>query len=227
MAFPLLGLSYEERQKEELFWDNATYVKQIGTGNEKDNQGDEVMTQRKIAVLVGSLRKESFNRKMAKALIGLAPESLKLEIIEIGGLPFYSEDLDDNNPPIAWTEFRELLRKFDGVLFVTPEYNRSVPAVLKNAIDVASRPYGKSVWDGKPGAVISVSPGAIGGFGANHHLRQSLVFLNVPTMQQPEAYIGNAGSLFDENGNLASSIREFVSKYIHAFAVWVETNTKE
>ena len=182
------------------------------------------MKQKKIAVLVGSLRKESFNRKMAKALIALAPESLKLEIIEIGGLPLYNQDLDDN-PPAAWTEFRERLMKFDGVLFVTPEYNRSVPGVLKNAIDVGSRPYGKSVWDGKPGAVMSVSPGAIGGFGANHHLRQSLVFLNVPTMQQPEAYIGNAANLFDESGNLANdSIREFAAKYMHAFAAWVETN---
>ena len=182
------------------------------------------MTQRKIAVFVGSLRKESFNRKMAKALTALAPESLKLEIVEIGGLPLYDQDLDDN-PPAAWTEFRERLMKFDGVLFVTPEYNRSVPGVLKNAIDVGSRPYGKSVWDGKPGAVMSVSPGAIGGFGANHHLRQSLVFLNVPTMQQPEAYIGNAANLFDESGNLANdSIREFAAKYMHAFAAWVETN---
>ena len=182
------------------------------------------MTQRKIAVFVGSLRKESFNRKMAKALTALAPESLKLEIVEIGGLPLYDQDLDEN-PPTAWTQFRERLMKFDGVLFVTPEYNRSVPGVLKNAIDVGSRPYGKSVWDGKPGAVMSVSPGAIGGFGANHHLRQSLVFLNVPTMQQPEAYIGNAANLFDDSGNLANDgIREFAAKYMHTFAAWVETN---
>jgi chromate reductase len=183
------------------------------------------MTPKKIAVLVGSLRKQSLNRKMAKALTALAPESLKLEIIEIGGLPLYNEDLEDN-PPAAWVEFRDRLIKFDGVLFVTPEYNRSVPGVLKNAIDVGSRPYGKSVWAGKSGAVISVSPGAIGGFGANHHLRQSLVFLDIPTMQQPEAYIGNAANLFDEHGNLANdSIREFASKYMHAFAAWVETNT--
>jgi chromate reductase, NAD(P)H dehydrogenase (quinone) len=183
------------------------------------------MTQKKIAVIVGSLRKESFNRKMAMALTALAPESLKLEIVEIGGLELYNQDLEDN-PPAAWVEFRERLMKFDGVLFVTPEYNRSVPGVLKNAIDVGSRPYGKSVWDGKPGAVMSVSPGAIGGFGANHHLRQSLVFLNVPTMQQPEAYLGNAANLFDESGNLANhSIREFAANYIHAFAAWVETNT--
>lgn len=180
---------------------------------------------KRIAIIVGSLRKESFNRKMAKALIALAPESLNLEIIEIGILPLYDQDLEDN-PPNVWTEFRERLMKFDGVLFVTPEYNRSVPGVLKNAIDVGSRPYGKSVWDGKPGAVMSVSIGAIGGFGANHHLRQSLVFLNVPTMQQPEAYIGNAANLFDESGNLSNdSIKEIATKYIHAFAAWVETNT--
>jgi chromate reductase len=180
---------------------------------------------KKIAVFVGSLRKESFNLKMGKALMALAPESLKLEIIEIGGLPLYNQDLEDD-PPALWVEFRERVRKFDGFLFITPEYNRSVPAALKNAIDVGSRPYGKSVWDGKPGAVMSVSTGAIGGFGANHHLRQSLVFINVPTMQQPEAYIGNAAALFDVNGNLANdSIREFVGKYIHAFAAWVETNT--
>ena len=184
------------------------------------------MTQKKIAVLVGSLRKGSFNRMMAHALTALAPESLKLEIIEIGGLPFYDQDIDDN-PPAAWVEFRERLMKFDGFLFVTPEYNRSVPGVLKNAIDVGSRPYGKSVWDGKPAAVMSVSPGAIGGFGANHHLRQSLVFLNVPTMQQPEAYIGNAASLFDKDGNLANdSFKEFATKYMQAFAAWVETVTK-
>ena len=175
------------------------------------------MAQKKIAVLVGSLRKESFNRKMAKALMKVSPDSLGLEIIEIGGLPLYNQDLDDN-PPAAWSEFRERLKKFDGVLFVTPEYNRSVPGVLKNAIDVGSRPYGKNSWVGKPGAVVSVSPGAIGGFGANHHLRQSLVFLNVPAMPQPEAYIGKAGHLFDERGDLFNeSTREFAVKFMNAF----------
>jgi chromate reductase len=183
------------------------------------------MTQKNIAVFVGSLRTESFNRKLAMALIALAPDSVKLEIVEIGGLTFYNEDLE-NDPPTAWVEFRKRVMTFDGVLFVTPEYNRSVPAALKNAMDVGSRPYGKSVWDRKPGAVMSVSPGAIGGFGANHHLRQSLVSLNVPTMQQPEAYIGNAANLFDESGNLANdSIRGFAAKYMQAFAAWVEANT--
>jgi len=183
----------------------------------------------KIAVFVGSLRKESFNRKMAKALIVLAPESLKLEIIEIGGLPLYNQDFDDEGKPLpAWSEFRNRVKIYEGVLFVTPEYNRSVPGVLKNALDVGSRPYGKSVWGGKPGAVISVSPGAIGGFGANHHLRQSLVFLDVPTMQQPEAYIGGAAQLFDANGGIANeTTREFLIKFMNAFAAWVVKNSSK
>ncbi len=179
------------------------------------------MAQKKIAVIVGSLRKGSYNRKMAKALIKLAPASLGLEMLEIGDLPLYDQDLDDD-PPAAWTGFRERLKKFDGVLFVTPEYNRSVPGVLKNAIDVGSRPYGQSVWGGKPGAVISVSPGAIGGFGANHHLRQSLVFLDVPAMQQPEAYIGGAAQLFDAGGNITNeTTRGFLMKFLEALAAWV------
>src|SRR5438270_1292616 len=159
------------------------------------------MKKYKIGVFVGSLRKESYNLKIAKALITLAPETLSLEIVNIGDLPLYNEDLE-KSLPLQWKTFREQLATFDGVLFVTPEYNRSVPAVLKNAIDVGSRPYGKNSWDGKPGAVVSVSPGNIGAFGANHHLRQSLVFINVPAMPQPEAYIGGAAKLFDQNGAL-------------------------
>ncbi len=183
------------------------------------------MKQKKIAVIVGSLRRESLNRKMAEVLSKIAPESLRLEIIEIGGLPHYNEDLE-KNPPAPWMEFRERLRSVDGFLFVTPEYNRSVPGLLKNAIDVGSRPYGQSVWNGKPGAVVSVSPGSIGGFGANHHLRQSFVFLNIPAMQQPEAYIGNAAGLFDEKGNFANdSIMTFARSYMDAFAAWVAAHT--
>jgi chromate reductase len=179
------------------------------------------MPQKKIAVIIGSLRKESFNRKMAKVLMALAPESMKMEIVEIGGLTLYNQDLDEN-PPAVWVEFREQLKKYDGVLFLTPEYNRSVPGVLKNAIDIGSRPYGKSVWDGKPGAVMSVSPGAIGGFAANHHLRQSLVFLNVPTMPQPEAYIGGAGQLFDPKDNITDEATQgFLEKFMNSFAAWV------
>jgi chromate reductase len=184
-----------------------------------------MMKSKNIAVIVGSLRKESFSRKIAKALSELAPESLTLEILEIGGLQMYNQDLEEI-PPAAWTEFRSRLKGFDGVLFVTPEYNRSVPAVMKNAIDIGSRPYGKNSWDGKPGGIVSVSPGALGGFGANHHLRQSLVFVNVPAMQQPEAYIGNAAKLFDNNGKLADeSTREYLRKFIDAFANWVVRNS--
>lgn len=185
------------------------------------------MTKFKIAVLVGSLRKESWNKKMAKALIKLAPASLELEIINIGDLPLYNEDLEHALPQ-EWERFRTQLVSFDGVLFVTPEYNRSVPAVLKNAIDVGSRPYGNNSWDGKPGAVVSVSPGNLSAFGANHHLRQSLVFINVPAMPQPEAYIGGAAKLFDENGNLINeSTKEFLKKFMEAFAKWVDTNAKK
>jgi chromate reductase len=176
-----------------------------------------------IVVIVGSLRKESFNRKMALAMSELAPASLNLEIVEIGQLPLYNQDLDPDNAPAPWKDFRARVKKADGVLFVTPEYNRSVPAALKNALDVGSRPYGQSVWDKKPAAVASVSPGAVGGFGANHHLRQSLVFLNMPTLQQPEAYIGGADKLFDASGKIANDgTRDFVTKFIGAFAAWVD-----
>jgi chromate reductase len=178
---------------------------------------------RKVAVLVGSLRRESFTRKIAMTLVKLAPTELQLEIVEIGGVSFYNQDLE-TAPPADWIAFRDKLRAADAVLFATPEYNRSVPGVLKNAIDVASRPKEDNVFNGKPGAVISVSPGALSAFGANHHLRQMLVFLNVPTMQQPEAYIGGVAKLFDEKGDLTNeSTRQFLKNFIDAFAKWVET----
>jgi chromate reductase, NAD(P)H dehydrogenase (quinone) len=177
---------------------------------------------RKIAVIVGSLQKNSLNRNIAKALAGLAPKTLALDILEIGQLQMYNQDLDAASPK-EWIDFREKIKGYDGVLFVTPEHNRSFPAVLKNALDVASRPWGQNVWDGKPGAVISVSPGNLGGFGANHHLRQVLSFLNVPTMAQPEAYVGSAMGLFDENGQLTDeSTRQHLTKFMEAYAVWVE-----
>ncbi len=180
---------------------------------------------RDVAVIVGSLRKDSLNRKMAHALAQVAPEALRLEIVEIRELSLYDQDLDPN-PPAPWVAFKERIQRADAVLFVTPEYNRSVPGVLKNAVDIASRPYGKSAWSGKPGAVISVSPGAIGGFGANHHLRQSLVFLDVPVLQQPEAYIGSAEGLFDEKGELANDrTRGHLRKFMQAFAAWIEANS--
>jgi chromate reductase len=181
-----------------------------------------------VCVLVGSLRKASFNKMLANTLISLAPSSLKLEIVEIGQLPLYNEDLETPAPPAPWTAFRQRIKAADAVLFVTPEYNRSVPAVLKNALDVGSRPYGGSVWDCKPGAVVSSSPGAIAAFGANHHLRQSLVFLNVPAMQQPEAYISHVDKLFDERGKLVSEgTRKFLQALMQAFANWIGTIRSE
>ena len=178
-------------------------------------------TNHKVAVLVGSLRKGSLNRRAAHALSGLAPQGMELQIVEIGDLPLYNQDLDDS-PPAPWARFREQIKGTDAVLFVTPEYNRSVPGVLKNAIDVGSRPYGQSVWSGKPGAVMSVAPGALGGFGANHHLRQSMVFLDVPMMQQPEAYVGGAANLFDDADAITNeSTRKFFANFINAFSAWI------
>jgi chromate reductase len=177
-----------------------------------------------VAVIVGSLRKGSINRKLALALAELAPAALKLSVIEIGQLSIYNQDADDN-PPAEWAAFRERIGAADAVLFVTPEYNRSIPSVLKNAIDVGSRPYGKSAWSGKPGAVISASPGAIGGFGANHHLRQCLVFLNVPAMAQPEAYIGGAEKLFDASGKLTNDgTHKFLAGFMESFSAWIDAN---
>ncbi len=179
------------------------------------------MSHYDVAVLVGSLRRESLNRKMALALSHLTPAALELGTVEIGDLPLYNQDLDES-PPAAWVKLRERIRVAQAVLFVTPEYNRSVPGVLKNAIDVGSRPYGQNVWDKKPAAVVSVSPGAIGGFGANHHLRQMLTYLNMPTLAQPEAYIGGAGTLFDAEGNIGNeSTRKFLDGFMRAFAEWV------
>ena len=177
-----------------------------------------------VAVIIGSLRKDSINRKVAHALAEVAPERLKLKVVEIGKLPMYNQDGDDD-PPAEWTAFRERISAADAVLFVTPEHNRSVPAALKNAIDIGSRPYGKSAWNGKPGAVVSASPGGIGGFGANHHLRQSLVFLNVPAIAQPEAYIGGADKLFDAQGKLDNDgTRKFLTGFMQSYAAWISAN---
>lgn len=178
---------------------------------------------RNIAVVVGSLRKGSFTRKLATAFAELVPPALKLEQVEIGELPLYNQDLDAESPPAPWQQFRDRIRAADGVLFATPEYNRSVPGALKNAIDVGSRPYGKSAWAHKPCGVISVSPGALGAFGANHHLRQSLVFLDMPCLQQPEAYLSGADKLVGPDGKLLQgAARDLLTKYANAFANWVE-----
>ncbi len=179
------------------------------------------MEKKKIAVLVGSLRKESFNRKLAKEMIAMAPESLEMELLEIGQLVHYNEDLDQN-PPAEWLEFRKKIKEADGYLFFTPEYNRSISGVLKNALDVASRPYGHNNWSGKPGAIVSSSISPLGGEAANHVLRQPMVFLNVYMMQQPEAYIGNTMSLFGEDGKLLKEeTKTFLHNYLQAFEAWV------
>ncbi len=178
---------------------------------------------RNVAVLVGSLRKESFTRKVANAIAELAPPALKLEQLAIDSLALYNQDLDTASPPAEWTQFRDRVRAADAVLFATPEYNRSVPGLLKNAIDVGSRPYGKNAWAGKPAAIVSVSPGSIGAFGANHHLRQSLVFLDMPCLQQPEMYIGSADKLFDRAGKLENDgTRALIQKFLAAFATWID-----
>lgn len=176
-----------------------------------------------VAVIVGSLREGSLSRKAAQALTRLAPSDLTFRFIEIGDLPLYDEDLEGEAAPAAWTLFREEVRQADAVLFVTPEYNRSVPGPLKNAIDVASRPYGQAAWTGKPAAVMSTSMGALGGFGANHHLRQMLTFFDMPVMQQPEAYVGNAHELFDEHGNLSNEVFSgFFKRFIDTFGALIQ-----
>src|SRR5206468_6458740 len=175
-----------------------------------------------IVTIVGSLRKESFSLKIANALAKLAPASLKLDVVTLHGISFFNQDLEAN-PPADWLAFREKIQQSNGVLFVTPEYNRSIPGVLKNAIDVGSRPYGKSVWERKPAAVVSVTPGGLGAFGANHHLRQSCVFLDMPMMQQPEAYLSGAGDFFAEDGSLKDpSLEKLLRRFMAAFADWVE-----
>jgi chromate reductase, NAD(P)H dehydrogenase (quinone) len=178
---------------------------------------------RDVAVLVGSLRKESVTRKIAMAMKAMAPPSLAMEIVEIRDLQMYDADLETQTPPREWVRFRERMRRADALLFATPEYNRSIPGCLKNAIDVGSRPPGNSVFNGKPGAIVSVTPYGLGAFGANHHLRQALVYVNVPTMAQPEAYISQAGELVDENfGITKDASRQFFTTFLNAFAAWVE-----
>lgn len=182
--------------------------------------------KKKIGFFVGSLRKGSYSKTVAVALSSLFPEDYEPVFINLHDLDMYNQDLDDEGtPPASWTTFREDVKPLDGVVFVTPEYNRSVPAVLKNALDVGSRPYGQSVWDGKPGLVVSVSPGAISAFGANHHLRQSLVFLNVPTLQQPEAYIGNVVNLINEDGTIAESTMGFFKTIVDSYITFLEKNS--
>jgi chromate reductase, NAD(P)H dehydrogenase (quinone) len=177
----------------------------------------------KIAIIVGSLREGSINRKVARSICALRDDNLDCSMVEIGDLPLYNQDLD-SNPPEQWTRFRQQVAAADGVLFCSPEYNRGVPGVLKNAIDVGSRPYGQSVFDKKPTAIVTASPGGIGGFGANHQIRQACVFLNMPMMQQPEAYLGHVSEdSFDSDGKLKEGpLKELVKVLAHAFHDWVD-----
>lgn len=175
-----------------------------------------------IGIIVGSLRKASFSKKLAKSVTTMAPSGFVFKVIPIDDLPIYNQDFDDEDRvPESYTAFRQAIGAVDGVIFVTPEYNRSMPGVLKNALDVGSRPYGKNMWDGKPGAIFSNSPGNISAFGANHHLRQCLVFLNVPAMQQPEVYLPDMKDAFDEHGNLKSEeTRAFLQQAVDAYIAW-------
>ncbi|MDR0653573.1 MAG: NAD(P)H-dependent oxidoreductase [Synergistaceae bacterium] len=171
----------------------------------------------KIGIIVGSLRRESFSRKIAENVARLLPDGVTVEYIGID-LPMYNQDLDDDGtPPQSWTEFREAVKGCNAYLFVTPEYNRTIPPVIKNVLDIGSRPYGKNVWGGKKGAVISVSPGTIGGFGANHALRQAVVFLDITMLQQPEMYIGGVTKLLDKDGNVIESTKAFLRKFVTTF----------
>ena len=176
----------------------------------------------KIAIIVGSLRKDSLNRRVARSICSFAGDLLDCGIVEIGDLPLYNQDLD-TDPPEQWTRFRQAIAAADGVLFCSPEYNRGIPGVLKNAIDVGSRPYGESVWNQKPAAIVSASPGGIGGFGANHQLRQACVFLNMPVMQHPEAYLGHVSDdSFEADGCLKQGpLNDLVVSLAKAFADWV------
>jgi len=173
----------------------------------------------KIGILVGSLREESLSQKIAGNVASLFPEGYETEFIEIGNLPFYNQDKDnENNTAAEYTTLRNTIKEIDAVLFVTPEYNRSVPAVITNALDVGSRPPGESVWNGKPAAIISQSPGNLSGFGANHHLRQILTPLNMPVVQQPEAYIANSANLLDKNGKIKNEgTVQFLQSFVDTF----------
>jgi len=180
------------------------------------------MSSREIAVIVGSIRKDSFNRKLAKALIKLAPKEFRCEILRIDDLPVFNQDHDEN-PPQPVVRLKSQITAADAVLFVTPEHNRSIPTALKNALDWASRPYGKSVWAGKPAGVVGTSPGAIGTACAQQHLRNILAYLDMPTLGQPEVFIHFAEGLIDDNGNVANEgTRKFLQRFIDRYVAWVE-----
>ena len=181
------------------------------------------MSKYQIAVIVGSLRKDSFNRKLATALAKLAPAEFSFKQVQIDDLPLYNQD-DDAHPSDAVKRLKADITAAQGLIFITPEYNRSIPGVLKNAIDHASRPYGQSAWKGKPAGVIGVSIGAIGSALAQQHLRNVLAYLDVPTLGQPEAFIQHKEGLFDEAGNIGAGSKEFLQKWVDEYVKWVKTH---
>ncbi|MFO1135959.1 MAG: NAD(P)H-dependent oxidoreductase [Rhodoblastus sp.] len=183
------------------------------------------MSQHRIAVVVGSLRKESFNRRLAHALTRLAPESFDLQHVEIGDLPLYDQD-EDAHQSHAVRRLKAQIAESQGVIFVTPEYNRSIPGVLKNAVDHASRPYGQSAWAGKPAGIIGVSIGAAGTCMAQQHLRNVLAYLDMPTLGQPEAFIQMKDGLFDANGDIGEQSRKFVQGWMDKYVAFVEAHAK-
>jgi chromate reductase len=179
-----------------------------------------------IVTIVGSLRKESFSLKIANTLAKLAPASLKLDVTTLGGISFFNQDLEAA-PPADWLAFREKIQKSDGVLFVTPEYNRSIPGVLKNAIDVGSRPYGKSSFLGKPVGIISNSPGPLGGVAAAKHLQNILPGIAGPILGQPEIYLNAVGDAFDDKGTCTKeTLQKVLQQYIDAFAAFIDKQNR-
>jgi len=184
------------------------------------------MGKQTIGILIGSLRRDSFCKKVGRYLSGLLEGQFEVKFINIANLAMYNQDFDDDkNVPPEWVQFRQEVKALDAVLFITPEYNRSISAVLKNALDIASRPYKQNVWSGKPGAIVSVSPGNIGGFGANHHLRQTAACLNIHLMQQPEAYIGGIVRSVDAETVTDKALQDFFRQFADAFAEWINRFT--
>jgi chromate reductase len=182
---------------------------------------EDFMSQYEIAVVIGSLRKESTNRKLASAVVKLAPPDFTFHQVQIGDLPLYNQD-DESDPVEPVKRFREEIKVATGLLFVTPEYNRSIPGVLKNALDQGSRPYGQNVWAGKPAGILGVSTGVIGTALAQQHLRNILVFLDMPTLGQPEAFIQLKDGLFDDMGEIGPGSRQFLQTWMNQYVAWVK-----
>jgi chromate reductase len=183
------------------------------------------MAKYEIGVIVGSLRRDSFNAKLANALIKLGPADFNFKHLSMSDLPLYNQD-NDNNMSEAVKKFKDEIKNCAGLLFVTPEYNRSIPGVLKNALDCASRPYGQSAWQGKPAGVIGISVGTIGTALAQQHLRNVLAYLDMPTMGQPEAFLQNTDGLFESDGSIGAKSKEFLQKWMDSFTGWVKKHSQ-